>query len=153
MKVMVLLSQAFSSPAASPGPPPLFIDKGACPFECCTYRQWTVKRDTLLYDAVNGTRIVGRAAKGAKVRGLTGEVHTIPLKAKTKAGREVYMLTYLGEGFWKIWDNGAVKQSGDDALNAHARPQSTWWVRIGLPNGTVGWTKQPENFGNIDACG
>ena len=153
MKMVFLLGQALLTLVAAHGPPPVFIDKGACPFECCTYRQWTVTRDSVLYDAVNGKRVVGLARKGSKVQGLTGEVRTVPLKARTKAGKEVFVLTYLGEGFWKTWDDGVVKQRNDDDLDTHARPKSTWWVRIRLPNGVTGWTKAADNFGNVDACG
>lgn len=38
--------------ASSSGPPALrlpFEDHGACPFECCTYREWTVEEPTVLY--------------------------------------------------------------------------------------------------------
>ncbi len=82
---------AFSN--ASP-PPAVFIDKGACPFECCTYREWTVEKDTEFYDKVDGKKIIGKVVKGTKIQGVTGEVHTVPLKIQTENGREVYLLTY-----------------------------------------------------------
>lgn len=28
-----------------------------------------------------------------------------------------------------------------------------WWVQIETPAGQVGWTDQPDHFGNKDACG
>jgi len=55
--------------------PKVFVDKGACPFECCTYREWTVSKDTDLFDSVDGKKKVGVAKKGSKVTGVTGEVH------------------------------------------------------------------------------
>ena len=30
-------------------PPRNYEDRGACPFECCTYREWSVEEDTVLY--------------------------------------------------------------------------------------------------------
>ena len=35
--------------AASESPPPRFIDRGACPFECCSYRAWPTQSDTVAY--------------------------------------------------------------------------------------------------------
>lgn len=153
MKIVLLLGHALLMPVAATSPPTLYVDKGACPFECCTYRQWTVRRDTPVYDSVNGAKVVGVARRGSRVQGVTGEVHTVPLRTKLKNGKEVYMLTRLGEGFWKVWDHGRVLESDDDNLNKGPGPKSTWWVRIKLPNGVTGWSKSPDNFGNMDACG
>ena len=109
--MIVLASMVAATAARASDPPPVFVDKGACPFECCTYRTWTVTRDTALFDSVNGKRMVGLARRGMRVQGITGEVHTVPLKAKLTSGKEVWMLTYLGEGAWKTWDNWLVKES------------------------------------------
>lgn len=133
-------------------PPKVFIDKGACPFECCTYREWTVKKDTLLYDQVDGKKVVGKAIKGTRVTGVTGEVHTITRKVKVSDGQELYLLTYQGEGFWKVWQDGAVKTDVELDVSDEKWPDGTWWVQIKLKNGKTGWTKQPGNFAHIDAC-
>lgn len=145
-------------------PPSVFIDKGACPFECCTYGEWTVEKDVDLLDEINGRKVVARAKKGEIVRGVTGEVHTIPLKIKVsldstsassselRDGDEVYLLTYQGEGFWKVWKNGKVID-GVFEREGKERPQSVWWVQIKLKDGKTGWTRRPEDFGNKDACG
>jgi hypothetical protein len=29
----------------------------------------------------------------------------------------------------------------------------TWWVKVRSKDGRVGWSDQPEHFGNKDACG
>lgn len=29
-----------AAPTSAPKPPKVFVDKGACPFECCKYREW-----------------------------------------------------------------------------------------------------------------
>lgn len=145
-------AQAMSSPPTAK-PPEMFIDKGACPFECCTYREWTVKKDTELFDKVGGTKIVGKALKGTQVMALTGEVHTAPFKMTNPDGKDFYLLTYLGEGLWKIWQDGLIKSDVPLDFELKVRPSSTWWVQIKLPDGTIGWTKKPDNFGNIDSCG
>ena len=100
---MVLMSIFSQLILVAAKPPKIFIDKGACPFECCTYREWVVVRDTPLYDNIKSKKIIGKAKKGEKVQGLTREVHTVPLKVKTKDGKNIFLLTYQGEGFWKIW--------------------------------------------------
>jgi hypothetical protein len=82
-------------------PPNVYIDKGACPFECCTYREWIARTNVTLLDDPNGKRVVGRVRKGQKVLALTGEVHSVPLRvvahhdypdAGVKAGDRVYVL-------------------------------------------------------------
>src|ERR1700737_4566206 len=61
-------------------PPNVHIDKGACPFECCTYREWVARTDVTLLDIPNGKKVVGQIKKGEKVLALTGEVHSVPLR-------------------------------------------------------------------------
>jgi hypothetical protein len=96
-------------PANEQAPPSPYIDKGACPFECCTYREWTAKEAIALVDQPNGKRAVAQLHKGEKVQGVTGEVHSVPSRvvatkdnpnAKVKAGDVIYVLHYLGEGAW-----------------------------------------------------
>ncbi len=140
----------FTAPAA---PPKVFVDKGACPFECCTYRAWSVEKDTDLFDAVDGKKIIGKAKKGQKLTAITGEVHTVPFKVKTNDGNEIYLLTYQGEGFWKVWEKGKVRENVEEDWKPNQAVQSTWWVQIKLNNGTKGWTKETKNFGNQDGCG
>lgn len=130
-------------------PPKIFIDPGACPFECCTYREWSVKADTQLFEKIQSKKKIGQAQKGTFVTALTGEVHTVPLKMK----EGFYLLTYEGEGFWKIWQNGKVKSEVKKNWKSEQRPQSTWWVQIKLPDGKIGWTQEVKNFGNMDSCG
>ncbi len=58
-----------------------FRDVGACPFECCTYREWRATKDTvLLKNMSGGSTAVFKVRKGEKVEGVTGIVIT------TKAG-------------------------------------------------------------------
>ncbi|MBS1969445.1 MAG: hypothetical protein JSU04_04025 [Bdellovibrionales bacterium] len=138
---------------AANAPPKIFVDKGACPFECCTYREWTTEKDTDLFDSVDGKKKVGKAKKGEKVTALTGEVHTIPMKVKTNEGKELYVLTSQGEGFWKVWEDGKVVENVTETWQTEKPVQSTWWIQIKLSNGVTGWTKESKNFGNKDACG
>jgi hypothetical protein len=163
---MKLLLFLLAFPAFGSEPPKVFVDKGACPFECCTYRQWNVTAETPLFDKVSGTTEIAKAKRGETVQGLTGEVHTVPSKVKIKIdphgepsttevkdGDTVYVLTYSGEGFWKVWKDGRVVDGVFQSWDKKENPKSTWWVQIKLKNGKTGWTKETAHFGNMDACG
>jgi len=142
-------------------PPNVYIDKGACPFECCTYREWVVRTDVTLLDRPNGKRVVGRVKKGQRVLALTGEVHSVPLRmvahhdypdAGVKAGDAVYILHYIGEGYWKAWHDGKLFEM-DDFPDKGSKPKTTWWVKLKTSAGAIGWTVEHGDFENQDACG
>ncbi|HXH81742.1 MAG TPA: hypothetical protein VNN07_02320 [Candidatus Tectomicrobia bacterium] len=118
---------------ASPGtPPPYYIDKGACPFECCVHGRWIANADTILYRQPD--RNSGRV--GVVKAGAVGEV---------------------GLGF-SPYDDEAVPRcdEGEDCLAGEltSRPVSTWWVNVRDEQGLVeGWSDQPDNFDDKGACG
>jgi hypothetical protein len=168
--------QAAASAPANALPVP-FESEGACPFECCVYRTWTVRRDTDVrtsrdqsaavaftvrqgekVEALTGLVVVGRpgrarASRDVKVEGL-GEL---------RKGDEVSVLHPLGEGYWLVWRDGR-KGSGqvgeksarpgpwDAELNPIEKPEFTWWIRIRDAKGRTGWTDEPDHFGNKDRC-
>jgi len=142
-------------------PPNPYIDKGACPFECCTYREWAARQEITLVDSPNGKKRVARIHKGEKVRALTGEVHSIPMRvvaqmddldAKVKRGEVIYILHYVGEGAWQARHNGELVVI-ENFSDKGPFPQSTWWVKVKTKSGIVGWTISHGNFSNQDACG
>lgn len=181
MKRITAMFMAFFSTSAlsASQPPKIYIDKGACPFECCTYRDWTTRKEIQLMREPNGTQVVGTTKKGETVKALTGEVHVIPTPmeivfkhGKFKVGERVFLLTYEGEGVQKVWSNGTI--SNEEVAFAYnmindykncmkpsekcwgrisGKQDSTWWVKIQLKNGKVGWTKETDQFDNKDACG
>jgi hypothetical protein len=132
--------------------PQFYIDKGACPFECCTYRQWSVLDDTVLYDHADGARPLARLAKGQSVTAVTGEVHLVPTPLKVvfphgrfRVGDQAYLLTNEGEGVMKVSMNGTVSEEdvwfvGDSKWQdwgdvngtrmTCARPTKQCWGRI-----------------------
>ncbi|HYA14842.1 MAG TPA: hypothetical protein VEF33_10935 [Syntrophales bacterium] len=114
--------------------------------------------------------MIGSAQKGTTVKALTGEVHTKPGKfivtrdvTTFRRGDIIWVYTYLGEGAFKIWHRGKFVEyeidfnylnPGPDGLGYFdIMPKSVWWVKIRTPAGLEGWTNQPENFSNKDACG
>jgi hypothetical protein len=142
-------------------PPNPHIDKGACPFECCTYREWVANQKMALLDSPNGKKVVARVAKGDKVQALTGEVHSVPLRvvaqvdhpeSNVKRGDVIYILHYMGEGSWKAWHNGQLLDV-ENFSDKGPFPKYTWWVKVKTSSGLVGWTISHRNFSNQDACG
>ena len=151
------------------GPPMPYIDKGACPFECCTYRRWDVIKPTDMRSAMSDkSSIIFHLKAGEKVLGITGVVittqsgivrvmkNTTLQKTSVKRGDELFLLTNLGEGFSKIWFKGRIFE-GDPYDESIYRPvrerKSIWWVKVKNRKGRIGWSRQPENFGNVDQCG
>ena len=127
-------------------PPTPYEDVGACPFECCMYREWTsTSRVTLFRDRRedSGTSFV--AESGDRVRAITGIVVTTqpglaqvdrPVDLWTTEGPihlvpgdTLYLLTNHGEGDFTAWFKGrlydSVDASGFAGVNAvcEARPE------------------------------
>jgi hypothetical protein len=179
-KILIVFLVLCTMPAlAKEIPPKVYIDKGACPFECCTYRDWTARKEIQLVAKPGGEKRVATLKKGETVKALTGEVHVVPTPmdvvfehGRFKVGDRVYLLTYEGEGFQKVWSNGVItseevvfaynlgnddkscmKPSADCWGRVQGKQQSTWWVKVQLKSGNVGWTKEADEFDNKDACG
>ncbi|HAH08252.1 MAG TPA: hypothetical protein DCM05_17290 [Elusimicrobia bacterium] len=160
---------------ASSLPPPEHVSTGACPFECCAYREWTALADTELFERPGGGALSVKAAAGTKVAALTGEVRVKPIPLGVAADRPpfakgdlFFLLDPLGEGFYHYWKDGLVAEvlvePDDHCLNpgpacwaefvypGSALRRSAWWVQLRLPDGTLGWTDRPEDFDGKDAC-
>jgi hypothetical protein len=169
------LLAGFSLPArgASPDGPPLpYVDRGACPFECCTYREWTVEADTPVRTRRDlKALLLFTARKGESVYGLTGAVVTlqpgrVSVTQDTQIGEEsrqitvpagtvLYSLHYLGEGYSLFWHRGTIfpASAEDMKLRPESDPKTVWWVLVENAAGDVGWSERPDNFGNKDRCG
>src|SRR6476646_10496452 len=65
--------------ASADAPPDPFIHKGACPFECCTYRDWTASKTITLVNAPRLQKTVATIKSGGVVRGVTGDVFVKPV--------------------------------------------------------------------------
>lgn len=152
-----------------------FEDDGACPFECCTYRQWTVAENTRIYKTRDDkSQVVFTANKGDAVKGVTGIVVTIrPGRALIKksvalglddpvtipAGETLQVLHYEGEGFSKFWFRGKTysdeipfPDEETDSIKTLNGPETVWWVQIENAKGQSGWSKETEHFDHMDAC-
>lgn len=160
---------------ASDKPPETYISKGTCPFECCTYRDWTTLKTVRLVDRPRGIREVATAESGDIVRGLTGRIYVRPLPGLViadsgpfKKDEIIFWLDYIGEDLFHVWRAGTVIEAdgpSETCLKPNAscwaetnqpgrlHDQSDWWVEVRLKNGKVGWTNKTDSFGNMDACG
>jgi len=157
MLTLLMMSMAGSLFASEPVPttlktlPKIYEDKGACPFECCTYRQWTSQADVTLFDAPHSSKVVGIVKKGEVVRGVTGIVYVTPTPLEVtfphgpyKKGDQIYLLTNLGEGFAKVWFQGKVTEEEmieTEAMSGQcegtgcsngcgAHPSKTCWAKL-----------------------
>jgi len=161
------------------GPPSLFVDKGACPFECCTYGAWTAARTLhVLQQPAVSAPVVGTVRAGTAVRALTGHVITRAGRFRVNKAHGVYepgdvlfVYTYLGEGHFKVWfgghfydeDLGFSPYGGSAGTRCdkpaqcwgtlQAEHQSTWWVQLLLSDGHTAWTRESHNFTGKDSCG
>jgi len=165
------------------GPPIPFDEEGACPFQCCTYREWSVDWDTdLRADRHDDAPVAFHAALNDTVQALTGVVTTTKV-GRASASRQVtvgashivvpqgttiYLLRNVGGGDWKIWVNGAIDQqyipsqgyctgdkvsSDECAIKVLEQSEIVWWAKVQGPRGDIGWTREIDHFGNIDSCG
>ena len=160
-------------------PPAKYIEKDACPFECCTYGVWNTIADTVAYAAPNkNAKVVGFLKASDIVEAITGEVHSSPVRfvvkkphAKYKPGDVLWVYTYGGEGIFGVWRNGEMQydelgfspyggSSGTRCENEEhcwgeleKELEFSWWVKLRSKEGWEGWSDQPDNFGNKDACG
>lgn len=125
--------------------------------------------------ASGSTRVVRRARKGARVVGLTGDVHLKPepvivlLNDDLPKDSIAFVLDYEGEGYGHVYTRGKVVSVfvgvadycfhvsescwGESLLSSREKKDPVWWVKVRLPNGITGWTARADRFGEKDACG
>ena len=175
--VLILLFSGVSH--AQPVHPNIYVDKGACPFECCAYGHWKAEKKTILYARPDKkSERVGKCLAGSSVIAETGEVHTVAgrflLKKawkKYKPGDILWVYTYTGEGNFKVWDDGRFVEmlldfspyGGSSGCRCEVEKdcwgeldkklKMTWWVKIKNADGFIGWTDEPDHFSGADLCG
>src|SRR5450755_2963719 len=112
---LVFASSATFGASGGAAPPNPYIDKGACPFECCTYHDWKTAKPVTLLDKPSGSKRIVDVKAGVVVRGVTGQVISKPQRiVATKAfsdtpikkGDVFYFIHYAGEGISRVWFKG-----------------------------------------------
>ncbi len=171
MKCGLLLIAAVGSGQEIVRPPAVFVDRGACPGECCTYGAWRSTQQVQLFAGpAKSSTSQGRVDAGATVLALTGEVHTRAGKFVVRRaspphqpGDVIWVYTRLGEGWYRVWRAGEMfkeeiavapdHQNPDDWGYFTLAPVSVWWVRVKLQDGRKGWTDAPDRFSGTHSCG
>jgi hypothetical protein len=170
---------------AIPAPPTPFFDVGACPFEGCAYREWTATRPVdVRRDRRADSPVAFRLGAGERVTAITGVVVTlragrvqfrVPQDVsglegtfRVLPGETLYLLTYQGEGFTRVWFKGRLYSEVDGVsfLNAICEDdprrctgevvepsETVWWVQVRNAAGQTGWTNEPEAFDGKSALG
>src|SRR5262249_5134084 len=141
------------------------FDWNACPFEGCTYRQWTAHEVVPVYDTWNeNRREVSRRAIGGKFNTRNGVVMTykhggirldedIP-GSGFKRGDIILTYTYHGEGESAVCFKGKYyanfniqfsKSPGGSCGSSHCEAtyvhpgKCVWWAKVKLKSGRTGW--------------
>jgi len=137
-----------------------YVEQDACPFECCTYGEWTASAP--LY--VTGTpdvdaTVLREVAPGETFTALGGSVYVLePGTAVVREGRNrfaagehLWVFSYVGEGVWNVWYEGNLVEvpmlqdpaaKGDPeqpAVVLEKPPRTRWWVEIQDEDGNHGW--------------
>ena len=163
MMIMAAMVGATIAAAAQTGPKLPYENWGACPFECCTYRAWTVKVDTdILAERREGAPKRFVVVRGARVVAVTGVVVTTKVgravvqrettiglaRITVQPGEEILLLHYKGEGFWKYWLRGKIDEEfiPDPENCKRSAPRSpTMFAQCGVQEQerpeTVWWVK------------
>jgi hypothetical protein len=155
-----------------------FYDWKACPFEGCSYRQWTARKRIVVYNTwKQDGQPVAQLSIGDSVLGVTGLVITfrpgvirldrdLP-EHNLKRGETILTYTYRGEGFSAVWFKGryysefdisfAKWPDGSGCGGAHCAVtyvdlgKKVWWARVKLKSGLSGWVNmETAEFDGVD---
>ncbi|HEY2774102.1 MAG TPA: hypothetical protein VGK20_08630 [Candidatus Binatia bacterium] len=132
-------------------PPLPFYDWGVCPFECCTYRQWTLLRPVSFHQTHDkDSPVMFRLEQGQTVTGVTGvaittkygtakvlkSVETLGftkdperLPFSGEPGQTLYVLNYEGEWDTLFWYKGKLYSGGIPVDDCEKMPASCEYVR------------------------
>ena len=144
-----------------------YISMGACPFEGCSYGEWTVLKPVAVYPRPDTKLIkVAELEPGETIYAETGNVHVMPGLARVTGkphksahdldpDKEILILDYIGEGYSRVYQDGKfytvkiarTEKECEDRQNWRycwveimREPVSYWWVFIKARNGKIaGW--------------
>ena len=157
--------------------PDVYVDPGACPGEGCGYcTLYRALREITVYERASvESKPVGEISTGDTFIAKTGEVHTVPTRFEVhrehdgiKPGDNVLALTYLGEGYFRIFHNGKLTQAdlkfspwGGTPGNTCDKPkycwgrltkelEFTWWMYVIAESSLQGWVIADESMREIN---
>lgn len=164
--------------AVQPAPSLPFYDWNACPFEGCTYGEWTAEATVEVFDTWKPSRKrIATVRTKAVVTGISGAVITykpgvirlnedLP-RDDLQRGDTILTYTYRGEGFSAVWFKGRFYRDyditfakwpdgsgclgNDCAANYVDLGEKVWWAKVRMRSGVVGWVNMNEaKFGGVD---
>lgn len=167
-----------------------FEDPGACPFEGCQYGEWTARVPvSVRADRRDTAPVVFTLEAGEPLTALDGVVVTTRLgivrfsrageletdfddwtrgSLHLEAGATLYLLHSIGEGWYRAWFDGAMRDIDMSSVVGNIRCEKTpaacagrviqkgqyqWWVQIRNRRGQLGWTRETDKFDGKDRFG
>lgn len=148
--------------------------EGACPFECCIYREWTAMDSIRVFREERDTSdVVFVLAPGEAFEAVTGNEYllkyglaivTHPINEvwgdeidALAPGDTIWLLSRGSEGIVPAWHGGHefVAQhewwvnalgwgKGEDVSRLVNWPETEWWVFVRCRNGQSGWIRADE---------
>lgn len=154
----------------------LFVDSDACPGERCSNSlAYVAKANVSVFEtpSIHANKI-GEIRAGETLQSKSGEVHTVPTRFEVHRqhkdilpGDEVFALTYIGEGNFRIFHNGELTQSdlgfspwGGSTGKTCDKQQAcwgrlveelefTWWLRVMYETNLEGWVVADKSIQEI----
>jgi len=160
-------------PPRQPRPGLPYEDRGACPFECCTYREWDATRTLpVLTEHRTDAPVAFVLQKGDRIQAVTGVVITTKFGtavSHTPENKNPFVVIHgEGEGYWLCWFDGSIQEMSmstaeqcrgpdgrpDCEIEITVQPQTSWWAQVRRSDGLTGWVlMENDPFDNTDACG
>jgi len=154
--LLVVLSFFAATVSADEKPQVPYYDWGGCPFEGCTYQQWTTKQEVVARAEPSLTaKTLFKVPRGQNVEGLTGVV-IVEKPGIVKVLKPVTLgYNDKGEGPLLKLKAGEQLYTLDDDYERNqikygATPKSQWWVKIRDKQGREGWVAEAKNFAHMD---
>lgn len=154
--------------------PRFVVAEHSCPGEAgCIFTSWKVTKPAQIYERPDPDNPVPtfRVSAGETVEGVTAQIlskkpgrirviNSTVSRANeetdfsVRAGDELPVYYYLGEGCWRAWYKGSLR---DLCVNATvlSEPEISWWVKIKDSLGRQGWSNTPGSFCGVtryDEC-
>ena len=157
-------------------PAKIFVADSACPFECCTYREWKAPVHLPRLDAPIDGSPVDTIAPDESFEALTGIVFVTGIQlvvvrdsldglgearptagdtrdgwvAMLLPGDTLLTLNYLGEGFYRVWDGADTREVQQFWWPANSEDAAPDWARHGSATGSYGsewWIRSRRSDG------
>lgn len=180
--IIILLLTHSALPVKAQNSPSLpYVNEGVCPFECCQYGKWTATKEITVFSRPDQKSAeLFTINKDEEFVAETGYVLTVSTgkwamldtlkldrlyKGKNKIvypGDTLYVLHYLGEGYYKVWYKGDEYEGPEDFWNPYSGrkvseqidlERTEWWVKTKNKAGLEGWFLKEGNVWGLDACG